>query len=93
MVAPCESVRVYKRVCIVDGCELDAARITVLSKTGSFQLRSRTVGMGRPYMIGRLKYGVAKSHLTTEPGQSSQYPLAIRERPRVVSGLQYGATL
>src|ERR1700694_5626778 len=40
------------------------------------------------YIIGRLKCGVTRSHLTTEPGQSSQYLLAIRERPRAVSGLQ-----
>jgi hypothetical protein len=56
-------------------------------------LGSRTVGIGRPYITGRLKCGVTRSHLTTESGQASQYPLAIRERPRVVSGLQCGATL
>ena len=37
--------------------------------------------------------GVIRSHWTIEPGRSSQYLLLIRERPRVVSGLQCRASL
>src|SRR5260370_34379779 len=36
-------------------------------------LGSRTVGIGRPYITGRLKCGVTRSHLTTKSGQSSQW--------------------